>query len=351
MTTTKRDELDGLSEEPTGAKPAPSASSLEETARIPPPPDDGQLVEWTGPLPAAARRKKQDRAAGPSEKHVYVPPVTLPPTKGPSALDQQKIMVAPSVLKPNDNSRNQPTIRRLPSVAAQAQPGAASDSAGQTLKTGAQPGPAQAKAAQGKGTSAQARAASAPGKASPWDKGGLPAVDREALPSAQLHATGSSRSAATPAKPEKPRSRGALVVAALLLGTAAASIYFLVAWPEPKPSPDTPIQVGAPTAPPTWEPAPLPAPPSTAVAPSTAAPIEAQPVAPPPSAATPVETSAAPPPPPPEPPPRPSVTARPPVTAKPPSTAKAPPTAEQPPPPPPPEPPPTSTTTAPPRPF
>ncbi|WP_437568872.1 hypothetical protein [Sorangium sp. So ce542] len=68
-----------------------------------------RVVQWGEPRP----RRRQDREAGPSDKQVYVPPVTLPPNREHQAMDLQKIQVAPSLLKGVDE-RNRPTMRRIP---------------------------------------------------------------------------------------------------------------------------------------------------------------------------------------------------------------------------------------------
>ncbi|EYF02082.1 hypothetical protein [Chondromyces apiculatus] len=392
--TTKKDELDSLPDDPPMGRGGASASSSGDLGRIAPPPDDGSLVEWTGPLPTNKRKKKEDREAGPSEKHIYVPPVTLPPTKGPADPNQQqKILVAPSVLRPADNSRNQPTIRKLPSAigpemlpgAAQAVNGPISDVAVQTLKTGAQPASVQARAAQASPATPAAPATpqqsakpasskTAPG-GSPWAKGGMSAVDREALPSAQLLSkTGSSTALPMPAKSDPQRPWTGVFVGLLVAAAAAVGVWFLVAWPDPTAGQGTspPIQVPPNQTPPSiptlpipsqagLEPAPTP---STAVASAEPVPSAQQPATPPEDTAG----SAPPPPTPPSPPPAstpapptaiapevPTATAaRPPVTSRPPTTTPKPPstpTAKDPAPPPPPTPTPPPSTTAPPRPF
>jgi cytoskeletal protein RodZ len=70
-------------------------------------------------------RRRQDREAGPSDKQVYVPPVTLPPNREHQIVNMQKIQVAPAVLKGVDE-RSRPTMRKLPPVrlgsASQARP-------------------------------------------------------------------------------------------------------------------------------------------------------------------------------------------------------------------------------------
>ncbi|WP_433929766.1 hypothetical protein AB3662_38750 [Sorangium cellulosum] len=68
-----------------------------------------RAMPWGDPRP----RRRQDREAGPSDKQVYVPPVTLPPNREHQAMDLQKIQVAPSLLKGVDE-RNRPTMRRIP---------------------------------------------------------------------------------------------------------------------------------------------------------------------------------------------------------------------------------------------
>lgn len=68
-----------------------------------------RAIPWGEPRP----RRRQDREAGPSDKQVYVPPVTLPPNREHQAMDLQKIQVAPSLLKGIDE-RNRPTMRRIP---------------------------------------------------------------------------------------------------------------------------------------------------------------------------------------------------------------------------------------------
>ncbi|WP_437777695.1 hypothetical protein [Sorangium sp. So ce1097] len=78
-----------------------------------------RAVPWGEPRP----RRRQDREAGPSDKQVYVPPVTLPPNREHQAMDMQKIQVAPSLLKGVDE-RNRPTMRRIPVHGMPAPPGA-----------------------------------------------------------------------------------------------------------------------------------------------------------------------------------------------------------------------------------
>ncbi|WP_437966210.1 hypothetical protein WMF04_42455 [Sorangium sp. So ce260] len=82
---------------PDEAAPAPAAPPVE------------RMMQWGEPRP----RRRQDREAGPSDKQVYVPPVTLPPNREHQAMDLQKIQVAPSLLKGVDE-RNRPTMRRIP---------------------------------------------------------------------------------------------------------------------------------------------------------------------------------------------------------------------------------------------
>lgn len=78
-----------------------------------------RAMPWGEPRP----RRRQDREAGPSDKQVYVPPVTLPPNREHQAMDMQKIQVAPSLLKGVDE-RNRPTMRRIPVHGMPAPPGA-----------------------------------------------------------------------------------------------------------------------------------------------------------------------------------------------------------------------------------
>ncbi|WP_437732367.1 hypothetical protein [Sorangium sp. So ce1335] len=78
-----------------------------------------RAMPWGDPRP----RRRQDREAGPSDKQVYVPPVTLPPNREHQAMDLQKIQVAPSLLKGVDE-RNRPTMRRIPVHGMPAPPGA-----------------------------------------------------------------------------------------------------------------------------------------------------------------------------------------------------------------------------------
>ncbi|MCC6556133.1 MAG: hypothetical protein IT372_24500 [Polyangiaceae bacterium] len=352
----------------------------------PPAPANDKLIPFPGPR---ARRKQQDREAGPSEKQVYVPPVTLPPTKEPQPHEgQQKLLIAPSVLATSDD-RSRPTIRRIPVEAAmllEAQRAATTTEisprtvGGRTARFDAGPAappppdeaPNQtgvvklptrtqriqtAPAAEpptGAGSTLKTGAVSA--GASPWAKDGVAQVDRANLPSA-LAATAPlpddvkrAPAAAEPA-PEAPRSHlRHMLLAAGLLVAAGVSIWYLTRWETPKDSPRAPIEVPV-SAPP---PAPPPvdtAPPATAAPPpvDTAPPAEtAAPAAtPPPTAGTaPVGMQ---PPPPSRPPP--STTRKPPrpaETASPKPTATA---VAQPPPEPPPPPPPKPTTSAPPRPF
>ncbi|WP_437277073.1 hypothetical protein WME90_38395 [Sorangium sp. So ce375] len=88
----------------------------EEGSAGPAAPPPERVVQWGEPRP----RRRQDREAGPSDKQVYVPPVTLPPNREHQAMDLQKIQVAPSLLKGVDE-RNRPTMRRIP---VQGMPGA-----------------------------------------------------------------------------------------------------------------------------------------------------------------------------------------------------------------------------------
>jgi hypothetical protein len=96
--------------------PSPPQQRAQEQRRRP---EDGapgatalpaeRATPWGEPRP----RRRQDREAGPSDKQVYVPPVTLPPNREHQAMDLQKIQVAPSLLKGVDE-RNRPTMRRIP---------------------------------------------------------------------------------------------------------------------------------------------------------------------------------------------------------------------------------------------
>ncbi|WP_437305077.1 hypothetical protein [Sorangium sp. So ce388] len=81
----------------------------DEGALGPAAPPAERAMPWGEPRP----RRRQDREAGPSDKQVYVPPVTLPPNREHQAMDLQKIQVAPSLLKGVDE-RNRPTMRRIP---------------------------------------------------------------------------------------------------------------------------------------------------------------------------------------------------------------------------------------------
>ncbi|WP_437295155.1 hypothetical protein [Sorangium sp. So ce426] len=102
----------------------------EEGNTGPAAPPAERMVQWGEPRP----RRRQDREAGPSDKQVYVPPVTLPPNREHQAMDQQKIQVAPSLLKGVDE-RNRPTMRRIPVQGLPGPPTGAPDGQG-----GARPG-------------------------------------------------------------------------------------------------------------------------------------------------------------------------------------------------------------------
>ncbi|WP_437673410.1 hypothetical protein [Sorangium sp. So ce131] len=105
---------------PEEGAPAPAAAPAE------------RVMQWGEPRP----RRRQDREAGPSDKQVYVPPVTLPPNREHQAMDLQKIQVAPSLLKGVDE-RNRPTMRRIPVQGLPARPPGIPDDPGAPRSGGA----------------------------------------------------------------------------------------------------------------------------------------------------------------------------------------------------------------------
>lgn len=311
---------------PHGFGPAGSAGAqakgrlLEETA-----PGERAALQHAAPL--SQGRRRQDREAGPSEKQVYVPPVTLPPNKEPQAPDSRKIMVAASVMVTSDE-RSRPTMRRIPvptgaaGGAAPAYPqgeGQGSRTAGgraarfdgapgaqqpphtSTLPSvGATPQrsqrtlPTGALAYNGTSTARMPATASA---SSPWAKGGVGQIDKANLPSSQLLSTTAPIAKSQPASADatgKDRSAtprpllARVLLLAGLAGVAAVTVWYLLRWPPPKDSAMAPpLEVGVSTPSPAGQPpatAPIAPPPDTAAIaqpPATAAIAQPPTVAPP----------------------------------------------------------------------
>jgi hypothetical protein len=315
----------------------PARSSLEETM-----PGIERPLEQSAPVPVR-RRKQKDREAGPSEKQVYVPPVSLPPNREEQIVDAPKIRVAPSVMVVSDE-RSRPTMRRLPSHVLpppQADPNAQSRTVGgRTARmqavTGVLPPEEEPRTAQvinlptrtqrikAVTGAAAARPDEQGGKeagSSPWAKDGEEHIDKADLPSAQLH---SSTAREAPLVTFKPASRSrsnmsnfaALIVVASI---AAGSAFVLLRDRSKKPVDTTPIEVvataPAPATPPATQLLPPPAPPEPE--PAQTAPVSLpQPLESRPAPAT---TRKSRPPPPAPAAPKPTATTQPAATAPPPA--------------------------------
>ncbi|WP_437588181.1 hypothetical protein [Sorangium sp. So ce1000] len=199
-----------------------------------------RVVQWGEPRP----RRRQDREAGPSDKQVYVPPVTLPPNREHQAMDLQKIQVAPSLLKGVDE-RNRPTMRRIPVQGMPGAPPEAPDGQG-----GARPGGVRAARVgvgsgvwpppedESSGLRGQASrkqrptAATAPQPPAALPRAGLPPAAARSDPSAVTAAAAAAVLAAR-------RRRAPLGLFALLVFLGSATVAgFWVLWRAANPASD-----------------------------------------------------------------------------------------------------------------
>ncbi|WP_437997324.1 hypothetical protein WMF26_41985 [Sorangium sp. So ce185] len=258
-----------------------------------------RMVQWGEPRP----RRRQDREAGPSDKQVYVPPVTLPPNREHQAMDLQKIQVAPSLLKGVDE-RNRPTMRRIPVHGMPGPPQAVPEGPG-SARTGVR----TARVGVGSGVwpppeepTRKQRLAPAP---APQPAGAAP---RAGVPQAAARPDAAVAAAASAAALAARRRAAPLGLFALLVFLGSATVAgFWVLWRAANPPvpPDAPVAddgraptpepgLAAPTPSAMPEPAPTPPPVATVEPPPTAEPAPAASNAPPTSPAAEPSASSAP---------------------------------------------------------